>query len=99
MPKVDRIMFDHKELAEALIVKQDIHEGLWGISVEFGLAVANVPTGPERSFLPASINLVQKIGIQRFPEANNLTVDATEVNPAPRKSIMKKPKRSLKAKK
>jgi len=85
MPEVDRVMFDHRELAEALIVKQGIHEGLWGIAVEFGLAAANVPTGPDKSFTPAAISLLQKVGIQRFPEPNNLTVDAAKVNPGTRR--------------
>ncbi len=81
MPDIDRIMFDHKELAEALVLKQGIHEGLWGIAVEFGLAAANLPTGPDRTFSPAAINILQKIGIQRFSEASNLTVDAAKINP------------------
>jgi hypothetical protein len=88
MAEADRYMFDHKELAEALIVKQGIREGLWGISVEFGLAAINVPTGPDKTFTPAAVNLIQKIGIQRFPEANNLTVDAAEVH---QQSAVKKP--------
>jgi len=80
MAEADRYMFDHKELAEALITKQGIREGLWGIAVEFGLAAVNVPVGPDtKTISPAAVNLVQKIGIQRFPEANNLTVDAGEL--------------------
>lgn len=100
MAEADRYMFDLKEAAEALILKQGIREGLWGISVEFGLAAAMIPTSPN-TIAPAAINLVQQLGIQRFAEANSLTVDAALVNRAPRKSIMAKPKpkRSLKAKK
>jgi hypothetical protein len=85
MAEVDRYLFDFKELAEAFIKKLDLHEGLWGVSIEFGLAATNIPTGPDgKTITPAAISLVQKIGIQRFPEANNLTVDAAEVNPAPK---------------
>lgn len=81
MAEADRFMFDHKELAEALIRHQGIREGLWGISVEFTLAATNVPTGADgKTISPAAINIVQRIGIQRFPEGNNLTVDAAKVN-------------------
>ena len=70
-------MFDYKELAEALIVKQGLKEGLWGVAIEFALAASNIPNGPDgKTISPAAINIVQKIGIQRFPEANNMTVDA-----------------------
>ena len=86
MAEADRYMFDHKELAEVLVRAQGVSKGLWGIAVEFGLAAANVPTTPDgKSLSPAAINLVQKIGIQRFPEANNLTVDAAELRSKDRK--------------
>jgi len=87
MAEASQIMFSHQEVAEALIKRQDIHEGLWGLYVEFGLAAANLanPTDP-KSLVPAAISMVQRIGIQRFPEANNLTVDAAKINPKQAKS-------------
>jgi len=91
MAEADRYMFDHRELAEALIVKQGIREGLWGISIEFGLAAFNVPTGPDgKTISPAAVNVVQKIGIQRFAEANNLTVDASALKPKAKRKTAKK---------
>jgi hypothetical protein len=78
MPEADRLLFELKELAEVLVKAQDIHEGFWGIYVEFGLGAANVPTGPGQ-ITPAAISFVQKIGIQRFTEANSLTVDARQI--------------------
>jgi hypothetical protein len=56
---------------------------LWGIAIEFGLAAANMGQGPE-DILPAAIIPVKKIGLQRFKEPNNLTVNAAEVNPLPK---------------
>lgn len=79
MPEADRFLFELKELAEVLVEKQGISQGHWGVYIEFGLAAANIPTGPNQ-ITPASINLVQKIGIQKFAEPNSLTVDAAEVN-------------------
>jgi hypothetical protein len=82
MPETNSITFTHKEVAEALIIKQDIHEGLWGIIIEFGIAGVNVGQGPgDPNMMPAAIVPVLKIGIQRFPSPNNMTVDAAEVNP------------------
>ena len=68
---------------EALIRFNDVHEGLWGLYIEFGFAAANMGEGPE-NILPTAIIPVKKIGIQRFNEANNLTVDAAEANPSKR---------------
>jgi hypothetical protein len=92
MPEIQTVSFDLRELAEILVKRQDLHEGLWGIYVEFGFGATNIgatPIGPtpnssnpaEANILPASITMIRKIGIQRFPEPNNLTVDAAVVNP------------------
>jgi hypothetical protein len=84
MAEVKNYLFDYKEVAEALIKKQGIHEGLWGIYMEFGISAANIPIDPSgQVFLPAAIVPVAKIGIQRFDKPNSLTVDAAEVNPLP----------------
>jgi hypothetical protein len=74
-------------VVEALIRYNDLHEGLWGIYIEFGLGAANLGQGPE-DILPAAIVPVKKIGLQRFDEPNNLTVDAAEANP-PKKTRKK----------
>ena len=80
MPEINTLSFSHKEVAEAIIKYQNIHEGIWGIYIEFGIGAANVGPGPS-DVLPSAIVPVLKIGIQRFPEPNNLTVDAAVVNP------------------
>jgi hypothetical protein len=85
MAEVKNYTFNHKEIAETLIKRLDIHEGLWGIYVEFAIVAANVNTGPgQDTLLPAAIIPIAKIGIQRFDQANSLTVDAAEVNPPAR---------------
>lgn len=82
MAEANQILFEYKEVAEALIKKQDLHEGLWGVYLEFGLGAANINSEQiPGSFTPAAIVPVRRIGLQRFPEANNLTVDAAQVNP------------------
>src|SRR4051794_29320964 len=82
MPEVRNITFSHEELAQILVREHDLHEGLWAIYLEFGLAAANINLVSEDNLTPAAIVPVVKIGIQRFDEPNSLTVDAAEVNPA-----------------
>ncbi|MBA7569398.1 hypothetical protein ES708_11137 [subsurface metagenome] len=81
MPEATNIEFDYKEIAEALIRYTDIHEGLWGIAIKFGLQGANIGTGSGSDLMPAAIVPVLKLGLQRFDEPSNLTVDASEINP------------------
>lgn len=84
MPEIKNYTFNHSELAEILVKKMGIHEGLWGVSIEFTFAATNINTGPDpKSFAPAAIAAVKSIGIQRFDTPNNLTVDAAIVNPPP----------------
>ena len=82
MAETKNFIFSYKEVAEALVKQQDIHEGLWGIYIEFGIAATNINTSPnDDSLVPAAIVPVLKLGIQRFDKPNNLTVDAAQVNP------------------
>ena len=53
MAEVNQYVFDFKEIVEALLKKQGIHEGIWGIYVEFGLGASNV--GPtDEQLLPTA---------------------------------------------
>jgi len=81
MPDVPQIFpFTYQELAEILIKHEGIHEGLWGIYVEFGIGATNIGQGPN-DILPAAVVPIVKLGLQRFTEPNNLTADAAKVNP------------------
>lgn len=85
MPETKTMTFSHKEVVEALIKQNDIHEGLWGIYVEFGLAATNM-SGPDKmDVLPTAIIPVKQIGLQRFDEPSNITVDASKCNPLKKK--------------
>jgi hypothetical protein len=83
MPETKTITFTNKEIAEFLVKHVGIHEGFWGILVEFGIGAANVAFPPSGDALvPAAIVPIVKMGIHRFDEPNSLTVDAAKVNPA-----------------
>lgn len=84
MAEADRFMFTFKEIAAALVKAQNLDEGTWGVYVEFGLAAANIPGPDEGTLVPAAIIPVVKLGLQRFEQASNLTVDASEINPRPK---------------
>jgi hypothetical protein len=82
MPETKNYTFSYTELAAILVKELDLHEGLWGIYVEFSLGAANVPASPDgKTIAPAAIAAIKGIGIQRFDAPNNLTVDAAIVNP------------------
>ena len=46
MPETKSIVFTYKEVVEALIRYNNIHEGLWDLYIEFGLAAANIGPDP-----------------------------------------------------
>ena len=81
MAEPTQIVFSFKEVAEALIKKHGIHDGVWGVFVRFGLQAGNA--GLDKSqILPTAIVPILELGLQKFDEENNLAVDAAEVNPA-----------------
>ena len=84
MPETKSLTFTYKEVVEALIRYNNLHEGIWGLSIEFGLAAANIAPEDGGDLLPTAIIPVKKIGLTRSNELNNLTVNAAEVNPAPK---------------
>jgi len=80
MAEASQITFSYKEVAEALVKNHDLHEGIWGLFVKFGLAASNI--GPNETDLkPAAMVAVLELGLQRFDKENNLSVDAAKVNP------------------
>jgi hypothetical protein len=74
--------FTYREVVEALIKKQDLHDGLWAIYIEFGIRAAHAEVGPEEA-LPVAVVPVLKIGLQRVEAGSNVpgTADASVVNP------------------
>jgi hypothetical protein len=77
----ERFSYSFVEIAELLVKKADLHEGHWGLYVEFGLNATNIVTEAPKTMLPAAIIPIVKMGLQRFPEPNLLSVDAAKVNP------------------
>lgn len=81
MPETSTYTFNHQEVAEALIKFNNLHEGHWMITVEFGISAANIQTG-ENQFSPAAIVPVLKIGLAKVGQEMPLSVNASIVNPS-----------------
>lgn len=83
MAEASQILFSHKEVVVALLKQQNIHEGIWMLSVNFGMGAANVGQTKDGSDMaPAAILTVLNIGLQRIDALNALAVDAAVENPA-----------------
>lgn len=80
MAEATQITFKHTELVELMLKKQGIHEGIWGLFVNFGFSATNI--GPSDTDLsPAGIVGILAIGLQRFDKESTIAVDAEKVNP------------------
>jgi hypothetical protein len=80
MAEPTQFIFSYKEVVTALLKQQGIHDGVWSLSLSFGIAAINA--GPSAELLsPAAIVPVTGIGIQRATEINNISVDASLANP------------------
>jgi hypothetical protein len=92
MAESTQIVFPYKELVEILLRKQGITSGIWGLYIQFGIAAANVKNPLSAEMNPAAIVPVLQIGIQKFEEEGNLSVDASKLSAAPK--AVRKVKRS-----
>ena len=84
MAEAIQYMFNHKELVELMIKKQGLHEGIWSLSVRFGIHATNFGPSPEADQYPTAIVPLMEIGIHRAEKETNIAVDAAKVNPLPR---------------
>lgn len=80
MAETSQIMFSYKEVVEALVKKHGLNEGLWMLSVNFGLQASNVGAN-ESDLKPSAIVPILAIGLQRTDKETSLSVDAAKVNP------------------
>jgi len=85
MAEAKQYVFSYKEIVEALIKKEGIHEGLWGVVMRFGIQGANIAgQEPNEPVLPVAIVPILEIGIQRVDTTEKAfpgVCDAAVVNP------------------
>lgn len=100
MAESTQIRFEHRELAAILVKQQGIHKGHWALSVQFGLSAANI-TGTfqgEPRMCPTAILPVLNVGIRALDEPNDMSVDASKVNPSAKKKKAAPKKKAAKKK-
>jgi hypothetical protein len=78
MAEATQIIYSFKEIAELMVKDQGISEGFWGIYVKFGIKAANAGES-DNDIRPTALVPVLELGLQKFPELNNLSVDAATV--------------------
>jgi hypothetical protein len=82
MPEQTEIMFSHKELVTLMLKKQDIHEGIWMVSIKFGMQAANFGVAPDGSdVLPTAMIPIIGVGLHKTDKLSSIAVDASVVNP------------------
>ena len=80
MPEPTNVVFSFHEVVTALVKAADIHDGIWGLFVRFGLGASNVGES-ETALRPAAIVPIVEIGLQKFDKESSIAVDASKVNP------------------
>jgi hypothetical protein len=79
MTNATQYQFELLEVAELLLRKQKITEGLWTIGVNFGFAAVNM--GPESEKVrPAAVVVIDRLALTRVEEMAPLTVDASKLS-------------------
>ncbi|MGE0644163.1 MAG: hypothetical protein AB7P24_10865 [Nitrospira sp.] len=91
MSAEDKYMLDFEELVALMLKKYDIHEGIWGLSIEFRFGAGNIGDG--QNIRPTIVAGVNKIGLQKFPQENEIAFDAAKLNPV-RRGIINTPAES-----
>jgi len=85
MAEANQYMFPYKEVVEALIKHQGLHDGVWSLLVKFGIGAANI--GPsDDTLIPTAMVPVLELGLTKATKESNLAVDAARVNPAQSKA-------------
>ena len=80
MAEPGQYIFSYKEVVEALLEKEGIHEGIWQLFVRFNLGAANVGQS-ETEVAPAAIVTITQLGLLKTDKESTLAVDAATVKP------------------
>ena len=80
--KAKVVRFHLRDVAAALIRAADIHEGLWQVQVMFGHSAVNLNLNGHLT--PSAIASVVGLQVARVEQADELTVDAAQINPSSR---------------
>ena len=77
MADITQLNFTHKEIIEALIVKQGITEGCWSLAINFGFGALTGGPTPEEAH-PTALVAVTGLGLMKVEKgAQGTYVDAS----------------------
>jgi len=86
----EQISVELSEVIVALMQHLGLHEGIWGLNVEFGMGVGNFGTSKEEA-RPSAFVQVLKLGLAHTKIEGPLALDASKVNPGPGNKPSAKP--------
>lgn len=69
-----------KEITELLIKHHGLHDGLYDLVLEFGVAIGAVGPAPDQ-ILPGVMVGVRRVGIAKATTSGPNTIDAAKINP------------------
>jgi hypothetical protein len=73
----------HQEVVKAIIIDQQIHEGLWKLNIDFNVEASRAP----RVHDPSVTVTIKGVGIMRAPPTDLFAVDAALINPMPTRHV------------
>ena len=90
MADIAQLNFTHKEVIEALLIKQKINEGCWSLAVNFGFGAITGGPSPEEAY-PTAVIAVTGLGLTKVePGTPGIYIDASTLAPNPTKPKSKK---------
>jgi hypothetical protein len=75
----DEHTLSHQDVVKAIIIDQDIHEGLWTLHINFDVAASHGPRVRD----PCLSVTIKGVGIMRAAPTDPFAVDAALINPKP----------------
>lgn len=91
MAEISKIEYSMRDLLVLLLKDQNIHEGNWILSATFLQSAINIGHSTESTDIaPASLSILNRIGIELVNEPVPFSVDASAVNPKVSNSSRKK---------
>ncbi|HEY1998310.1 hypothetical protein [Paraburkholderia sp.] len=70
-------LLSHQDLVKAVIIHQNIHEGLWRLNINFNVAATHGKAVPN----PCVAVTIEGIGIRKAEPGDEMAVDAALANP------------------
>jgi hypothetical protein len=80
----EAILYELRDVTITLLRANNITSGHWFLAVQFGLGAGYIPLGAGGARLPTATIPVLKIGLMQSEEANDVSVDASELSPKPK---------------